>query len=482
MNRVRSPKWACTVARHFPAIALAGLIFALTILANIPIWGSTTYAQTIRGSALHAASTAVPVAARAVDLNSLKADAAAVTTIGRSVYDEAGPILDRLTKSDFPDDKVRAEAVIALRVVVKASYHLAVAGEVLADAVETAAPGELAGSATLGQALEKFAGAEKEYRRSADELQQQIRIVRSREAAREVLADEIAGLAPGPETKPDQIALSVLRAREREAVEQERRELQALILSSRGYESSSRAVTAAISVLIGVLAPPVTRQTTEPGISLSVYGFFDQQGLEQEGYGLYTYVVLTQGRGTDARNVAFLRELFASTHRTKEELAAVRRQLNIFYVPVQNRVQALVIARSSADAAAAIAAPGMYNYQRAEGLLFRLCTETATSNPELCAGAWRGPYLLTLPEPVSASAPLSPTRLLVDLSDVHEGAFGEVIPAYKAQVMRADFTDRQKIDTVRLGVLDITLKAADWLYPIKEGIAEIVFLGGETAR
>jgi hypothetical protein len=451
------------------------------MLAHLTIGGSIACAQDIRGSAFHSGRTTVPIAVLADDLHSLRVKVAAVTTIGQSVYEEAGRILDRLTKSDFPDEDVRGKAVIALREVIKGSYHLVVAGEVLADAVETAAGGEPAGSATLAEALEKFGGAEEEHRRAADELQQQIRAVRSREAAREALANEIVGLAPVPETEADQRALSILRAREREALEQERDELQALIVSSHGYETSNLAVTGAISELIAVLAPPVTRETAEPGISLSVYGFFDQQGVD-EGYGLYTYVLLAQGRGTNERNVAFLRELFASTSRTKGELAAVRRQLNIFYVPVQNRIQALVIARSSADAAAAIAAPGMYDYEQAERLLSRVCTETATSNPKLCARAWRGPYLLTLPKPESASAPLSPARLTVDLSDVHERALGEFIAALKEQVMRPDFTDRQKIDTVRLGLLDITLKAADWLYPIKEGIAEIVFLGDDAGK
>jgi hypothetical protein len=451
------------------------------MLAHLTIGGSIACAQGIRGSAFHSGRTTVPVGVLADDLHSLRVKAAAVTTIGRSIYDEAGRILDRLTKSDFPDENVRAEAVIALREVVKASYHLAVASEVLADAVETAAAGEPAGSATLTEALEKFDKAEKENRRAAEELQHQIRAVRSREAAREAIADEIAGLARVPETKPDQIALSVLRARGREAVEREQSELKALVRSSRAYQIAYTEVTGAISELIAVLAPPVTRETTEPGISLSVYGFFDEQGLEEKDYGLYTYVLLSQGRASNGRNVAFLRELFASTHRTKDELAPGRRQLNIFYVPVRNRIQALVIARSSAESAAAIAAPGIYEYERAERLLSRLCTETATGNPKLCARAWRGPYLLTLPEPVSASALLSPSRLLVDLSDIHERAFGEFIGAMKEQVMRADFTDRQKVDTVRLRLLDITLKAADWLNPIKEGVAEIVFLSGDTA-
>jgi hypothetical protein len=78
------------------------------------------------------------------------------------------------------------------------------------------------------------------------------------------------------------------------------------------------------------------------------------------------------------------------------------------------------------------------------------------------------------------SGTISLAHLFVDLSDIHERAFGEFIRAIKEQVMVADFTDRQKVDTLRLRLLDITLKAADWLDPIKEGIAEIVFVG-ETA-
>jgi hypothetical protein len=211
------------------------------MLAQLTI-GSITCAQSTQKSAFQAGGTAVPVSARADDLNSLRVKAAAVTTIGRSVYDEAGVILDRLTKSDFPDDEVRVEAIRALRQVVNASYHLAVAGKVLADAVETAARGEPSGSAMLTEALEKFDRAEKEHRRAADELQHQIRAVRSREAARETIADEIAGLALVPKTNTDQIGLSVLRARAREVVEGEQRELEALILSSRSYETSYRTV------------------------------------------------------------------------------------------------------------------------------------------------------------------------------------------------------------------------------------------------
>jgi hypothetical protein len=464
-------------------IALAVRMIALTIAVTLTIGGSVSNPEAIRGSAFNDGGPAPQASARAVDLASLKAKAAAVTTMGRTVYEEAGDILDRLAKSGFPDDELRAEMVITIREVAKLSYHLSAASEVLGDAVQAASTGQLAESEALAQALEEFDTAAKEFDRSADELLKQIHVVHAQEDTRASLADKIAHLEVDvPNTETEQSAVSRLRALERTASAEERAELRVLIDATRPYGTAQKAITAAISELAPLLAPVVTRQTPKPGISLSVYGFFDQQGAEQEGYGLYTYVLLAEGPGASRRNVAFLRDLLASTHGSDREVAAVRRQLNIFYVPTQNRIQALVLARSSADAAAAIAAPGVYRYQQAERLLVRLCTESGTSHPKLCASTWRGPYLLTVSEPVSVSATLSPTRLLIDLSDIHERAFGEFISAIKEQVMRPDFTDRQKVDTLRLRLLDITLKAADWLAPIKEGIAEIVFLNDATAK
>lgn len=486
MSRGASLMWVAAPARSGSCVDLATFALVLTMVASIVFRTSETYAEAAQEPAFAAADPAAQTSARAIDLVAIEGRAAAVATTSRTVYEEAGRILDGLASSGFPDDQILGEAVVALRRVAKLSYHLATASEVLADAVDVASTGQVPGSGALAQALEEFDAAETEFNRSADELLKQIRLVDSHEQTRRSLSDEIARLEIDDlKTELDRTAVSRLQVLEQKAIDEQSTELQALIRLTDPYAAAQEAVLSAISELAPLLAPPVTRETSEPGISLSVYGFFDQAGAEEEDYGLYTYVILAQGPGAGRRNVAFLRELFASTQRTKSELSAVRRQLNIFYVPVQDQIQALVIARTSADAAdaaAAIAAPGTYDYERAERLLFRLCTESADSDPKLCASAWGGPYLLTVPEPVSASAAMSPTRLLVDLSAVHERAFGEFIRALKEQVMRLDFTDRQKIDTVRLGLLDITLKAADWLNPIKEGIAEIVFLGDETAR
>ena len=39
--------------------------------------------------------------------------------------------------------------------------------------------------------------------------------------------------------------------------------------------------------------------------------------------------------------------------------------------------------------------------------------------------------------------------------------------AVKNQVMLSEFTNREKIDTLRLQLLDVALKASDWLVPVK---------------
>lgn len=86
----------------------------------------------------------------------------------------------------------------------------------------------------------------------------------------------------------------------------------------------------------------------------------------------------------------------------------------------------------------------------------------------------RGPYLFTFPEPASALSPVPPPYLFVDLSSVHERAFGEYIAAYKEQVKRTDYNDRERIDSFRLRLLSIILTSADWIGPIRGALADTV--------
>jgi hypothetical protein len=66
-----------------------------------------------------------------------------------------------------------------------------------------------------------------------------------------------------------------------------------------------------------------------------------------------------------------------------------------------------------------------------------------------------------------------PPFLFVDLSDVHERAFGEFLAAFQAQVKREDVSDQAKLKTLRLEILNIALTAADWVGPVEKAVADI---------
>ena len=91
---------------------------------------------------------------------------------------------------------------------------------------------------------------------------------------------------------------------------------------------------------------------------------------------------------------------------------------------------------------------------------------TRTLLVQLCAGRERSS--------IGATA-----ESFVDLSEIHEKAFAEFVAAYEQQVARTDYTDRERIDTLRLKILNITLTAADWIRPIQGAIADTIYvLGG----
>jgi hypothetical protein len=76
--------------------------------------------------------------------------------------------------------------------------------------------------------------------------------------------------------------------------------------------------------------------------------------------------------------------------------------------------------------------------------------------------------------PASKFEPVPPPFLFVDLSDVHERAFAEFVGAFREQVKREDVSDRARINTLRLSILNLALLAADWITPVEKKVVEIV--------
>jgi hypothetical protein len=111
----------------------------------------------------------------------------------------------------------------------------------------------------------------------------------------------------------------------------------------------------------------------------------------------------------------------------------------------------------------------------AQALLDHLCDRPAEEVKDVCEGDLsRGPYIFTYPQPASEVTPVPPPFLFMDLSDVHERAFPEIIAAFRAQVKHEDISDRAKVDTLRLKLLSVVLKAADFVAPVQKAMADIV--------
>jgi hypothetical protein len=206
------------------------------------------------------------------------------------------------------------------------------------------------------------------------------------------------------------------------------------------------------------------------------YSHLSELGQEDDGYGLYSYAILPS---ESRRAATFLSQLFKEIP-SIGDTSAQRSQLNIFYVPLKKDRESEFATLAQASGAnsekmGAEYSRSFYDYRIARALLNHVCNPPADSIRELCDGDMsRGPYIFTYASPASSMDSVPPPFLFVDLSDVHEQAFGELIAAFRSQVKRDDISDQARIRTLRLMILDIALTAADWVNPVEKAIADIV--------
>jgi hypothetical protein len=222
--------------------------------------------------------------------------------------------------------------------------------------------------------------------------------------------------------------------------------------------------------LVDCILPRQTRSigtiTPVPSeVLASVYDYLYSPSVERPGYALYSYVLLP---GENSRGERLLREVFGTTSFAGVE--GVRTdQLNIIYVPTR-AIEASRLASIVKDGNAPSAAEfshGSYDYVLARSLLTRICGAVTAKTQSVCGGDLSlGPYLFTFLQPVSGLEKVPAPFLLLDLSNVHERAFGEFVAAYKEQVKQPQFSDRNRIDTFRLRILSVVLTSADWLKPL----------------
>lgn len=219
---------------------------------------------------------------------------------------------------------------------------------------------------------------------------------------------------------------------------------------------------------------PSTDRSVGP-ILASAYDYLYTAGTEEPAYGLYSYALFPT---YSQRAEAFITELFRTTGAAGQS-GISRANLNVVYLPVQQGKRSLLSHR------AAVGEPlhpseftrELYDYALARRVLAQICAAPSDALGYLCrSDLSRGPYLFTFSRPASELSPVPPPYLFVDLSRIHPRAFSEFISAYKEQVKRTDYSDRERIDHLRLHVLNIILTAADWVGPVRGAVADTVYL------
>jgi hypothetical protein len=205
--------------------------------------------------------------------------------------------------------------------------------------------------------------------------------------------------------------------------------------------------------------PPRVESPPKPILS-SIYGYLSNADREEPGYGLYSYALLPV---YSLRAEHFLAEVLNTTGYQGHSLIDPR-SMNIIYLPTQADKMRAVTGRTQASRAPSghEFATEFYDYALAQKLLAHICEIPAEEVLDLCAtDLSRGPYLLTYGHPISLLSSVAPPYLVVDLSGVHTRAFSEFIVAYKEQVKRPNYPVGERIDALRLRVLNIVLSAAD---------------------
>jgi hypothetical protein len=222
-------------------------------------------------------------------------------------------------------------------------------------------------------------------------------------------------------------------------------------------------------------AEPPVRGIPGPEVRDSVYLPVDRSGPPPGGYGLYT-VVLTRVRNQNTARV--LSEVFTSTG-SAADAAIARENLNLITIPVKNAAQAgsvLATARSEPEAAATAVMQAHYDFDQAALLMSSVCrADRGAAVMKVCGStAPDGPLLVTSQVPLTGGIIPGQRLLIVNLSATPTGALGEVLAAYRQQILRKDFADRAELDGWRLVALNYVLDAATMLPELRKAYVSVV--------
>ena len=218
--------------------------------------------------------------------------------------------------------------------------------------------------------------------------------------------------------------------------------------------------------------PPSKGFPTTPEVIESVYLPVDRATPAPAGYGLYTVLL---SRTTDRKTALVLSEMFTTTG-SAGEAAVTRENLNLIAIPVKSATDAakvLAPARNEPEATAKTLLQTQYDFDQAALLMASVCRPDRGSEVMKVCGseAPDGPLLVTAQRPLDTTVVPGERLLVVNLSRTQPEAIGEVLAAYRRQILRTDFADRAEMEGWRLWALNYVLDAAHLLPGISKAYA-----------
>jgi hypothetical protein len=218
--------------------------------------------------------------------------------------------------------------------------------------------------------------------------------------------------------------------------------------------------------------PPSKGFPTTPEVIESVYLPVDRATQAPAGYGLYTALL---SRTSNRKTTLVLSELFTTTG-SAGEAAIARENLNLIVIPVKRATDAataLTAARNAPEATATTLLQTHFDFDQAALLMASVCRpDRGNAVMKVCGTeAPDGPLLVTAQRPLDTKVVPGERLLVVNLSTTPPEAIGEILAAYRRQILRTDFADRAELDGWRLWALNYVLDAAHLLPGISKAYA-----------
>lgn len=232
-------------------------------------------------------------------------------------------------------------------------------------------------------------------------------------------------------------------------------------------------------------APPPADETWKPatrgnGGSLNipkyhVWSPLTGYGHEEQGYALYTYVILgwtvQDPRSPEGERYERLLEAVVQAVQTAGEALRkpgkpdghLRRECNVFYLPL--------LKQELSKGASPLASYNMVLGQRIKAALVQALQQEPEIARRLDQGA--GPFLVSLPGPLSTSGPRITRLLLADLSRTHPAAMKEVVAAYRKQLNAEAVDEVERFAPIKLALLNGILAIND-IQLVRAALADII--------